>query len=701
MALDQRSRAILSHLSQAQSYVTANEIMETFRISRRTIYYDIGKINDWLEENELPVVQHARSAGFQLDQEAAKQIPKKLGAIKQWHYEYSTAERRTWLALYLLARNKPVYLESLMEKVRVSRNTAIEDVKRLKNELISYELRLEFDRRLGYVIKGQEENKRKVIVFYLQRLVGKLGWSDLLGQMRMIFNDQADFPIFGKAEEVKGIISASEKELGIQYTDDFLHNLAIRILLFVCRLSQGKRIKVDPVDQLVLSETKEYRAAKEITKKLTALIQVDFPEEEIFYITKHLLSSRIQFSQTVFENDNEQNDKVLAEVVSEMVTDFQKYACIIFDNRKEVERNLLLHVKTAYYRVLYGLEADGGLEASVKEKYPDIFRLTQKVSKHLENAVGKPVSDSELTLITIHFGGWLEKMGIEVAKRKNALLVCNTGVGTSRLLQHQLEGLFSTVDIIGCVSLRDYEEMDLEADFIISTIPLAEKGKPVFVVNAILSDAEKERLLKKVNAFIGIEPQKSNSIAGVMDIIRQHAIIKNEEALKNELKQYLQQVPVKTKEAYKPNLKEVLPIEHIQCLTAVTDWKQAIHESAKPLLENQAVTENYITAMIDVLLEMGPYVVVSPKVAIPHARPQDGVNKLGMTLLQLKKHVPFSEKGSKPVNLVIVLAAIDGDTHLKALNQLTKILSNKSLKEALIAAESPEAIYRIIADHSK
>ncbi len=283
---------------------------------------------------------------------------------------------------------------------------------------------------------------------------------------------------------------------------------------------------------------------------------------------------------------------------------------------------------------------------------------------------------------------------------KNALLVCNTGIGTSRLLQHQLEGLFSTVDIIGCVSLRDYEQKDLEADFIISTIPLSEKGKPVFVVNPILTDAEKERLLKKVNAFIGIEPQNSSSIAGVMDIIRQHATIKNEESLKSELKQYLQQVSVKKKEVYKPNLKEVLPIEHIQCLPAVTDWKQAIYESAKPLLKKQSVTENYITAMVDVLLEMGPYVVVSPKVAIPHARPQDGVNQLGMTLLQLKKQVPFSENGSKPVNLVIVLAAVDGDTHLKALNQLTKILSKKSLKEELIAAESPEVIYSIIADHS-
>lgn len=700
MALDQRSRAILSHLSQAQGYVTASEIMETFNVSRRTIYYDIGKINDWLEANQFPVVQHARSAGFQLDQRAARQIPEKLGTMQQLHYEYSAKERRAWLAVYLLARNRPLYLESLMEKTRVSRNTVIEDVKGLRGEVSHYGLQLEFDRKQGYVIKGLEENKRQALVFYLQQLMPKQSWKALIEQLLMVFSDNADFLDAEKVEEVMEIVAASEKELGIQYTDDFLQSLSLRILVFVCRLSLGKKVKVDMVEQQVLAETPEYRAAVKISRKLTDLFHVEFPRDEVFYITKHVLSSRIQFSQTVFESGNHQNDHMLSDIVSRMVADFQRYACIIFDNREEVERNLLLHVKTAYYRVLYGLEVESGLEDPVKEKYPDIFRLTKKVSRHLEKATGKPVNDGELILITMHFGGWMEKMGVQPADRKNALLVCNTGVGTSRLLQNQLEGLFSTVDIIGCVSLRDYEENEQEADFVISTIPLVDKGKPVFVVSPILTDAEKERLLKNVNSFVGTDAAAPSSMAAVMDIIRQHTVIKDESALKNDLKQYLQPGLSKVKEAYKPDLKELLPIEHIQCIPEAADWQQAIHEAAQPLLNEQAITENYIKAMIDALDEMGPYVVISPKVAIPHARPQDGVKKLGMALLQLQKSVSFSGNGTKPVNLVIVLAAVDGDTHLKALHELTKVLSNKHLKERLIAAESPNEIYRLLTDHS-
>lgn len=700
MALDHRSRAILSYLSQAQGYVTASEIMDTFSISRRTIYYDIDKINDWLEANKFPVVQYARTAGFQLDKRAAMQIPDKLNSIEQWHYEYSAKERRAWLAVYLLARNRPLYLESLMGKIRVSRNTVIEDIKGLRSELDRYELQLEFDRKLGYVIKGLEEKKRQVLVFYLQQLMPKHSWEALVKQLLMVFSDNEDFLDVEKAEEVLRIVTVSEEELGIQYTDDFLQSLALRILVFVCRLSQGKQVKVDLVEQQVLGETPEYQATQKISEKLADLFQVKFPPDEVFYITKHVLSSRIQFSQTIFDNTNYQNDRMLSDIVSKMVVDFQRYACIIFDNRVEVERNLLLHVKTAYYRVLYGLEVESGLEGPVKEKYPDIFRITKKVAKHLEDAVGKPINDRELILITVHFGGWLEKMGVKAADRKTALVVCNTGIGTSRLLQNQLEGLLSTVDIIDCISLRDYEENQQEADFVISTIPLLEKGKPVFVVNPILTDKEKERLLKNINAFVETDATAPSSMTAVMSIIRQHAVIKDESALQNDLKQYLQPGLAKGRESYKPGLTELLPIEHIRCLSETADWKQAIHEAAQPLLQEKAITRNYIKAMVDVLNQMGPYVVISPEVAIPHARPQDGVEKIGMALLKLQKGVTFSKDASKPVHLVIVLAAVDGDTHLKALHQLTKLLNNESVKEKLIAAESPIAIYRLLADHT-
>lgn len=703
MALDQRSNAILSYLTEKSGYVPMNEITEKFNISRRTVYYDIEKINNWLKDNRLPAVSHVKTVGFHLEKEAATQIPEKLNMVKSWHYEYSATERRAWLTVNLLSRNTSFYLENLMEIVRVSRNTTISDLKSLKKDLERFNLDLEFDRKAGYLISGQEEDKREAIVFYLHQVLPQQGWKSLLSQIPNLMNsnkDQFDIFMLEKMPAVEEIVSDSEKELNVQFTDEFLHNISFRLLLFARRLSQGKEVQVDSIEKRVLSGTKEYKVAQKLGGKLSLLFGQVFPKDEIFYITKHLLSSRVQFSESILDFDSSQDAKVPKEIVSNMVTDFQKLACIVFENREEIENNLFLHVKPAYYRLLYGLEVENNMVDSIKEKYPDIFQITKKVSRHLEIATGKQVNDMEAALIAVHFGGWMQKIGAKPADRKNALLVCTTGVGTSRLLQSQLEGLFSTVDIIGCVSLREYEKNQSDADFIISTIPLTEKDKPVFVVNSILTETEKEILLKKVNSLLEVEPKKQNSIEAVMDIIRSYADIRDEESLQREIKEYYYQTPALSKKLTKPDLIDLLKLSHIQSLPKAPDWKKAIQLASQPLLKNNSISEEYVQAMVDNLVKMGPYVVVSPKVAIPHARPEDGVKKLGMSLLRLQQSVSFSGKEAHEVNLVIVLAAIDGETHLKALGQLIKIMSNSETKDKLLSADTPENIYELIRIHS-
>jgi mannitol operon transcriptional antiterminator len=383
-----------------------------------------------------------------------------------------------------------------------------------------------------------------------------------------------------------------------------------------------------------------------------------------------------------------------------MITDFQKYACVFFKNRKEIEKNLLLHVKPAYYRIQYGLEFESEMTEEIKKQYQDIFLLTQKVISHLEAVVGKQINEHEIALIAMHFGGWMRKVGVKPAARKSALLVCTNGVGTSRLLLHQLEGLFSTVDLIGCVSLREYEKNQYDADFIISTIPLKEKDKPVFVVSSILTEAEKESLLKKVIGQCDTKSKSNNSIEGLMEIIQKYADIFDKQSLQQEIKQYMYKPERHIQDFGKPALSALLREEYIQVRSSVTDWKEAIRTAAAPLQSNGMITNGYTQAMIDNIVTMGPYIVIAPKIAIPHARPEDGVNQLSMSLLKLANPVPFSNKEVHDIHLVIVLAAIDGEAHLKALSQLTTMLSEEENMQKIIQAESAKEIFELVSKNS-
>jgi mannitol operon transcriptional antiterminator len=703
MSLNQRSTAMLTHFVKAQSFVSIGELTEKFHTSRRTIYYDIEKINDWLKENHLPLVKHVRSAGFILEEEATIDVLEKLGSLKTWHYEYSTKERKAWLAIYLMARDMPLFLEDLIEKIRVSRNTTLEDLKGLKNELGRFDLLLEFNRKFGYVILGKEEDKRKAIFHYLQQVLLNQNLQSFLAKIPMILNNESDhFDLldFKKLKAVQHIIGESEQELTIQFADEFLYSLAVRFLLFCRRVSQGKKISIDPYEKDVLQETQQYEAARKIAEKLSVLFDIEFPEDEIFYITKHLLSSRVQFSEDVQLTTRNDDAQILADVVTEMVTDFQKYACVFFKNRKEVEKNLLLHVKPAYYRIKYGLEFESEMTESIKNQYHDIFLLTNKVITHLEAVVGKKANEHEVALIAMHFGGWMRKVGAKPAARKKALLVCTNGVGTSQLLLHQLEGLFSTIDLIGSVSLREYEKNEYDVDFIISTIPLEEKNKPVFVVSPILTEIEKEGLLKKVLGQNETKSKKNSSVDALMEIIQKHSTVLDKESLQQELKQYLYKPEKVVYEVGKPSLNDLLKRENIQIKDEVPDWKEAIRIAAEPLQRNRLITREYIQAMVDNIVKMGPYIVIAPKVAIPHARPEDGVNELSMSLLKLTNAVPFSDKVVHSIKLVIVLAAIDGETHLKALSQLTDMLSDETSMKKLLTAESPVEIFKLVTEYS-
>jgi mannitol operon transcriptional antiterminator len=147
-------------------------------------------------------------------------------------------------------------------------------------------------------------------------------------------------------------------------------------------------------------------------------------------------------------------------------------------------------------------------------------------------------------------------------------------------------------------------------------------------------------------------------------------------------------------------LKDLLTKHHIQFVEEVGDWKEAIVLAAKPLLDGGYITNEYIQAMIDNVMTLGPYIVIAPGVALPHARPDQGVKKIGMSFLKIKNGCLFSEKEEHRVYVLIVLAAIDNETHLKALSQLTKLLSDKENMRVLFSTNSVEEVLTLIEAYS-
>lgn len=701
MMLDKRSGAILRHIVYATSYVLIEELSMKLNISKRTIYYDIKKINGWLKYHNLSGIHHIQSAGLYLEEKSKEAIPTLLNDLNPWQYEYSAKERKAWLAIHIMARSRNVLLQDLIDGIRVSRNTTINDLKMLREELnLRFQLKINFTKQTGYTILGKEMEQRKALNLYMSQVVEGKGWQYFIDQMLLAAgNDSSDISLFNADNlvELQQTIVACEGLLGVQFTDEVLQRFNLQIILLVRRILLGGRVQIDPEEQDILRQTREYQAAQQICLNLKRIFQCNIPQVEVYYITTQILSAKINY-MTIDSVDQEAPHWRV--IVQRMVDDFQRYACVQFYDRAGLENNLLIHLKPAYYRIKYGLTLENSFMESVCKKYRDIFILTQKVMHYLEESTGQSVNDDEVAFVAMHFGAWMKREGIRPVARQKVLLVCASGVGTSRILQSQLEGMFSTVDILRTVSMREYLQYESEVDFVISTAPLSGGSKPVFIVSPILGDNEMEGLLKKINTLFNLPKGQTTAVSTIMEIIARHADIKERDKLTQELKEYLYKPISIIQEDNRPMLRDLITKDMIQLLDEATDWEEAITLAAEPLLTGEFIQQEYITAMIDSIKKFGPYVVMGPKIALPHARPENGVNQLGMSLLLLKHGVKFSASSEDRVQIIIVLAAVDNETHLQALAQLSTLLMEEENIENMVNAKNAKEILAMIDQYS-
>lgn len=70
-------------------------------------------------------------------------------------------------------------------------------------------------------------------------------------------------------------------------------------------------------------------------------------------------------------------------------------------------------------------------------------------------------------------------------------------------------------------------------------------------------------------------------------------------------------------------------------------WQEAVKKSVEPLIESGAVKDEYYQAIIDSTEEYGPYYILMPGMAMPHARPEAGVIRDAFSLITLQEPVVF------------------------------------------------------------
>lgn len=123
--------------------------------------------------------------------------------------------------------------------------------------------------------------------------------------------------------------------------------------------------------------------------------------------------------------------------------------------------------------------------------------------------------------------------------------------------------------------------------------------------------------------------------------------------------------------------------------------EQAIEKAVGLLVDGGNATTAYVSEVLTAFAEYGPYIVMTPHVALPHSRPSEAILKSGVSFLKLARPVVFGHPDNDPVSFVLALCGQSSDGHLELLADLAEFLSMDNLLDKLEGVETFEDLAKV------
>ncbi|MCJ0920122.1 BglG family transcription antiterminator [Mammaliicoccus sciuri] len=658
-----------------------------FNISRRQLGYRIQKLNDWFKEHDYPEIERTSQGYFIVDDTIKDFLNVPIESTYQENEQVYTAYQRAHLILLMLFSEKEgLSLNHFSIDLEVSKNTILNDIKKLKELLQPYEVNLKYSRTNGYYLAGSEFEIRRL----LMRLIDKvftmhIAQSDIVKSLSII--DE-------KIELINKQITKIEQYLDRKFIDQSTQTLPYKLYLILRRIKHDKIVSSFSIGYDDLSDTKEYQATEILTSNYP-----NIPRQEKLFITLQLLSTSVQWSDV----SDVQHIPELKKALIDMIVQFEKITFIKFKDRDSLINQLMLHMEPAFYRIRYQLSDVEGLENSLKEDYKELFHLVKLSSKPLEKFFGQSLPENEIAYLTILIGGSLRRQDEEIEQKVKAVVVCTQGTSISQLMLQELRSVFPEFIFLDALSLRDFNQYELDFDIVFSPMHIM-TPKKLYITKTILTAQEKHELRQHVFGQLNNTMETEIQVEKMISAIREHATIHNESELFKIVKAQFEDtyayssVKASTLSINSTlNLQDLLSTNHINFVERVADIEEAIQLTANPLVRMKYVDPLYIDKMHAAFDDT--YMVINQNIAIPHADGDQVVHRTAMSMLILKEPLELST-GLK-VHIFVAIAATDKFKHLRPLLQLRDMSQDDEAIQQIVQTDSKIDVYKIIQHFSK
>lgn len=428
---------------------------------------------------------------------------------------------------------------------------------------------------------------------------------------------------------------------------------------------------------------------------------------EKVYLTLHFLGGRLaSYSQN--EPAGKQ-DETIMEIARNLVAEFEQKACVTFSKKNELIKEMHRHIVASIYRYRFGIQIGNTMAEDVKREYPYIFDITRAAVKYMEQQIRVQISDSEIAYLVMHFGAHLEYAEHDEQKLR-ILVVCVNGVATGNMISHELKRMLPQANVVGVSAASDIINPQNICDIIVSSVKI-KTVVPVIVVNPILNDFDRKNILNHplIRSKIGFVDMEA-----LFQVVKKYAQPEKYKELRNDLEKFFVRSSEDRQPVLNPDtwrLTDFLTEDRIIFLDSngrrqgehvgtgavpdgMKDWERALYTTAFPLIERKSIDENYVRCIIDRLVEAGPYMFVTKDLILAHARPDNGVKHLDMSIGIVPDGVTFAE--GKTARVIFLLVVEDQQKHMGILRDIRKSLAKSQQIDELIEAGDAKKICDII-----
>ncbi|HFT7142080.1 TPA: transcription antiterminator [Klebsiella aerogenes] len=460
-----------------------DELAQRLSVSTRTVRADISALNALLAQYGAQFTLN-RGSGYQLkiDDRSRFQALEET-APKTQHVPRTAQERIHFLLVRFLTSAFSIKLEDLADEWFVSRATLQNDMVEVRERFQRYQLTLETRPRHGMKLFGSEVSIRACLTDLLWELTLQGGINPLISAEAL----EADVPA-----QLEPVLQETLTRHHIRLTDVGERFICLYGAVVVRRVSEGYPL-ADFSAEDVAQNVRD--AARDLAGELQRLAGKPFSPAEEEWLCVHIAARQVQDvdPETISADD----DEALVNYILRYINSQYNYNLL---DDAQLHADLLTHIKTMITRVRYQIMIPNPLLDNIKQHYPMAWDMTLAAVSSWGKYTPYTISENEIGFLVLHIGVGLERhYNIGYQRQPHVLLVCDTSNAMVRMIEAILQRKYPQLAIAATISQREYEQREaIDEDFVISTVRIGEKDKPVVTIAPFPTDYQLDQIGKLV-----------------------------------------------------------------------------------------------------------------------------------------------------------------------------------------------------------